>query len=456
MVHAMRSPNLFAPRLAPHQRSCRAAALFAICSLASTGDVSAQQLIGAAGANAFGQCGPPPVPSGTEIVKISAGADHNVAILNDGSAIGWGSNSWGKSTVPPPPPGLSYVQAATAVDTSLLLLSDGSIVAVGGGPSGLGSVPAPPPGATFLEVAAGTYHALLRASDGSVVAYGGNAHGQCNVPALPAGVTYVRVAAGTDESAAVRSDGTVVTWGNFATYYSPPLPPAGQSFVDVVTGATHWVARTSTGAIVVWGQGGWGQLSVPPVPPGLSCVQISAGGYHTLALLSNGAVLVWGQYTSGQLMLPPLPPGIVCAEVAAGHVHSIVRCGPAAWVVSNGVGCGGAGTPTFVSGPPRLGYPVQMSLTQGTPSASGYLFIGAAAAPPFGLGGGCYLQIDLNTVVPLLPVATDAGGAWSTNLQLSNDPVFLGFQFAMQIALFSTQSPLGFDLSNGQYVSIGF
>ena len=51
---------------------------------------------------------------------------------------------------------------------------------------------------------------------------------------------------------------------------------------------------------------------------------------------------------------------------------------------------------------------------------------------------------------------TDSTGSWSRVFSIPPDPNLVGLQAALQIALFSTSGPLGFDLSNGLIVTVGY
>src|SRR2546425_773616 len=64
--------------------------------------------------------------------------------------------------------------------------------------------------------------------------------------------------------------------------------------------------------------------------------------------------------------------------------------------------------------------------------------------------------VDLGTLIPLFPVTTNAAGAWVSGLIIPSDHNLVGIQAALQVALFNTYGPFGFDLSNGVIVTIGY
>jgi alpha-tubulin suppressor-like RCC1 family protein len=131
-----------------------------------------------------------------EVVAISAGDDHNLALLKDGTVVAWGANNDGQlgdntttdSDVPVPVSGLTGVRAISAGGFhSLALLSDGTVMAWGDNGNGqLGDgtiankhVPVPVTGlSSVTAISAGLAHSLALLSDGTVKAWGWNENGQ--------------------------------------------------------------------------------------------------------------------------------------------------------------------------------------------------------------------------------------------------------------------------------------
>ncbi|MBI2930000.1 MAG: hypothetical protein HYY24_30450, partial [Verrucomicrobia bacterium] len=260
------------------------------------------------GDNASGQCG---VPEGlTDAIMVSAGDEHSVALLRDGTVVAWGGNSYGQTDVP----------------------------------NGLSGV---------VAVAAGGAHTLALRGDGTVVAWGNNDYGQCDVPVGLRDVVQVAAGAG---SLALKADGTVVGWGNI--WWGESSPPSG--LTDVVAVAIGGLALKADGTVVGWAQwqstpagltevvaialrdqhglalkqdgtviqwGGWGGT----VPEGLSdVVAVAAGGYypagdHSLALKADGTVVAWGWNGHGQTDIPNGLSGVVA--LAAGGAHSLAIVG---------------------------------------------------------------------------------------------------------------------------------
>ena len=88
--------------------------------------------------------------SGSGVIAIAAGGNHNLALKADGSVAAWGDNTEGQ--------------------LGIGNLSTGSLTPEG--VSGLGS------GAGIIAIAAGFEHSLALKSDGSVLAWGFNQNGE--------------------------------------------------------------------------------------------------------------------------------------------------------------------------------------------------------------------------------------------------------------------------------------
>jgi alpha-tubulin suppressor-like RCC1 family protein len=259
------------------------------------------------GNNSFNQS---TVPSSlTQVVAVSAGHYHNLALRSNGTVVGWGYR-------PAVPSGLSGVTAISAGGYhNLALKSDGTVVAWGDNSNGEATVPA---GLTGVKaIAAGNANSFALKSDGSIVAWGWNGDGQTTVPA---GLTGVKaIAAGWYHTIALKNDGTVVAWGKNING-TTNVPSGLTGVVAIAAGAYHSLALKSDGTVIAWGDDGSGQISVPT---GLSGVRaISAGVAFSLAVREDGTIVAWGGNNYGQVNVPTGLTGIVAAS--GGTNHSIV------------------------------------------------------------------------------------------------------------------------------------
>lgn len=195
------------------------------------------------------------------IAAIAAGDDFSVAVRSDGRVLAWGGNGNGQlgnnnassgSPVPVEVVGLSgegllhdIVAVSSGDSHTLALVADGSVIAWGSnfdGQLGNNNAPTNSPvpvrvrdvgGVGLLDdvlaLSAGEFHSLALRSDGTVLAWGNNSDGQLGnnnfpvnspVPTEVLGVggvgllrDIVAIAAGQRHSAALGADGRVYTWG---------------------------------------------------------------------------------------------------------------------------------------------------------------------------------------------------------------------------------------------------
>jgi alpha-tubulin suppressor-like RCC1 family protein len=265
------------------------------------GDDTAGQLgNGAASANNDAE-NPATVSGLAHVTQVSAGAEHSLALLSNGTVEAWGDNSHGElgdgtttsSAVPVPVTGLTGVKYVAAGQLySAAVLDNGTVMTWGaGGNAQLGDgtladsdVPVPVKGLTGVTaVAAGGQHVLALKSNGTVEAWGADDVGQLGDggqgggrPVKVTGLTgVVAVSAGQQFSLALLSDGEVMGWGD-------------NGFNELAQSDSF--------------PGGIGSSNVPVPLPGLAHVTaISAGALYGLALLPGGTVDGWGDGAFGQL-----------------------------------------------------------------------------------------------------------------------------------------------------------
>ncbi|MGE5379947.1 MAG: S-layer homology domain-containing protein [Methylocystaceae bacterium] len=235
--------------------------------------------------------------AGNQLVQISAGYFHALALKNDGTVVAWGSGTNGQTNVPD---GLNGVVAVSAGGYhSLALKNDGTVAAWGWNNYGQTDVPAGLSG--VIAISAGGYHSLALKNDGTIVAWGRNEFAEINVP--PGLNNVVAIDAGIDHSLAIKSDGTIVAWGS--NINGELAVPGGLNNVAAVAGGLcHSLVLKGDGTVVAWGAGTINTGSTlnhgqSMVPAGLNNVAaISAGGLHSLALKGDGTVVAWGAGTS--------------------------------------------------------------------------------------------------------------------------------------------------------------
>lgn len=267
--------------------------------------------------------------------QLAAGADHSLALRDDGKVFAWGDDGSG--------------QLGTA--RAMFQSTPARVV----WPNAYG----------IAAVSAGAYHSLARTRDGQLLSWGHNGEGQLGdgtllshgVPLRVGGLPPVTaMAAGEQHTLAAVSDGTVWAWGSNEfgrlgvgnTELDKSLLPVmveGLSAIqDVRAGRAHSLALTQTGEVRAWGSNTAGQLGdstgrtrYAPVAvdfgqPAPVIVAIHAAADHSFALDNQGRLWTWGDNTYYQLgessySLRSFPLYLTALE-AAGRVSQF-SAGPA-------------------------------------------------------------------------------------------------------------------------------
>lgn len=229
-----------------------------------------------------------PPPSVVDLVAVSAGDRHALALKADGTVISWGDRT-------DVPFGLQdVVDVEAGDDQSYFLKADGTVIAWGSAmppPFGLDEV---------VKVAAGGFHALALRQDGTLTVWGGSSFpGSAGDTVFAASLDNITdIAAGESHNLALRRDGTVVGWGDTSPGFPIGAPhpwaiPGGLKNVKAIAaGDFHSLALLENGTVVAWGANNDNQTTVPPELSGV--VDIAAAGNQSLALKADGSVIAWG------------------------------------------------------------------------------------------------------------------------------------------------------------------
>ncbi|MFG2111450.1 Ig-like domain repeat protein [Streptomyces sp. NPDC048718] len=292
------------------------------------------------GLNRFGQLGDGtttdrhtpvevPLPAGTEVTALAAGAGHSLALTSVGRVFAWGLNSSGQVgdgtttdrhspvQILPAGPGIAAITAGAI--HSLLMTTDGRVYAWGDNTfGGLGDGTTTqrnelvrthlPAGADAVAIAAGNFHSLALTSDGRVFAWGLNNHGQVGdgtttdrlTPVtvdLPAGLRATAIAAGTLHSLALAVRAQSMT----TLTASPGVVVLGQDVT--LTADVVCTAGTPTGDVVFYegttpiGTGtldasGSATLTTNSLPPGTHTITAHYEGDGTCAASVSEPVTV--------------------------------------------------------------------------------------------------------------------------------------------------------------------
>jgi alpha-tubulin suppressor-like RCC1 family protein len=198
----------------------------------------------------------------TRIVSAAAGADHNLAVDENGGVWVWGRNDSGQ---------LGKNTRTSADRTPVRILSSGA-----------------------KSLAAGYAHSLILKQDGSVLGFGRNTLGQtgqssgtsyAKLPIPIPGLSGIRlISAGTDSSFAIDGAGQLRSWG-YNAYGELLLGNASPSSFPAVYGPT-------------------------PSPIATNVFNVSGGGYSSLAVGAQG-VIFGGRNDLGQAGNGPDPDQVV-------------------------------------------------------------------------------------------------------------------------------------------------
>ncbi|MEJ5165550.1 MAG: hypothetical protein WHV67_00805 [Thermoanaerobaculia bacterium] len=279
----------------------------------------------------------------SNILKVSAGGEHSLALKNDGTVWAWGHNDSGQlgdgsfndSNVPVQVKNLfNIIDICAGYKHSLAIDKYGIIWAWGNnvyGQLGNGKNTNSNIAVKVLTdkkmvlISAGDYHSLAMDEDGTVWAWGSNSCGQLgngttsssNVPSMVLKLKDVLlIKAGSLFSAALKKDNTVWTWGDNlygqlgnGTQISSKIPIQVTNLEDIqfidAGGATAF-AIDKNGNAYGWGYCIWGETSnmfstKPVLYFNNSAISVSCGGGHFIIMDRYGDLWGMGWNEFGQL-----------------------------------------------------------------------------------------------------------------------------------------------------------
>lgn len=302
------------------------------------GTSSRQARVGMTEVVAWGSLNPFRSPAGelTNVLAISSGLNHGLALKSDGTVTSWGLFRTFPQIFATPPAGLGNVRAvASGYDHALALRSDGSIVAWGR--NDYGQITVPPAASNVVAIAAGREFSMALDANGKLTVWGGSDPAIRQVPSGLRPVVAMAASVSQPHCLVVLDDGTVQGWGG-SSFANPALdiPPDLKDAVSVATGVQHSLALHGDGTVSAWG------LFVPEgtpalVPAGLSgVVAVAAAGGSCQALLANGETVVWGSNYYGHNNLPIDLTGV--SDVANSPFQALALVGQQApWMPLKGV-----------------------------------------------------------------------------------------------------------------------
>ncbi|MEM9895093.1 MAG: hypothetical protein AAF789_01875 [Bacteroidota bacterium] len=248
-------------------------------------------------------------------VKVSAGYEHTLAILEDGTVIAWGDDTFNQLDVPNGI--IDPIEVESGLGHSLVLQANGEVVGWGFNEFGqidVGSL------TNVIDIAAGDEHSVVLFENGTVQVIADGSTTYDLTP--PAGLSnVVSIASGNFHILALKDDGTVVSWG--ANEFLQSDTPAGLSdVVSIDAGQFHSIALKNDGSIVGWGDNSlFGQLETPS---GFGFGTIQVGDFHSMALSGSSDLSIWGSNRFAESEIPDVLQGRTIADSSftTGFAHN--------------------------------------------------------------------------------------------------------------------------------------
>jgi alpha-tubulin suppressor-like RCC1 family protein len=436
------------------------------------------------GTNTHGQLGdgtttrsliPVPVASGgalagKSVYRLSAGADHTVALCTDGTVVTWGRSQYGQLGT-----------GSTTTSTLPVAVTTSGALA----------------GKTVIDVTTGTYHSVALCADGTVVAWGNNDYGQLgtgtttqgNVPVAVlrngalAGKFVTTIAAGGSNSMALCADGTLAVWGKNvagqigdmtnATRTAPVAVTKNGALatrtVRAIDTGDHSLVLCTDGTLVAWGNNDSGQLgignttrvstptavTITAALTGKTIRGIDTGSEHSIAWCTDGTAAAWGDNYYGQLAdgnttdrpsaVAVAKTGVLAgksiASLAAAYGHSLILASDGTLAASGYNNDGQLGNnsttnsygPTAVSTTALAAGEVVTAVFSGPVTSQSFAITalplssnsklaalalgGATLSPAFAAATGTYIaQVHAGaTAITLTPTAADPGATITVN-----------------------------------------
>lgn len=262
--------------------------------------------------------------------------------------------------------------------------------------------------------------------------------------------------ASTHVSAGVAVRDRVVFWANLAATGNEPWTtdgtPAGTTLLaDLEPGTGDSTPGFSGGrGVVLAGQ----RRVVTPIFTSafgneLWITDGSSAGTSLLADLNPGPASSvstgpWRAWSAGTSLIFAADDGTHGLEPFAIDLE-----GARSWLIG---GCSRA--TRYSVGDPVLGAP--WTLSASGVALAGMALISFVAPNPTDVGGRCLVQLDLATSVPLAVITPNAQGAWRGTIAMPNTPSLRGARLVTQAVFLPSSHPLGVELGDAWFLTLGF
>lgn len=232
----------------------------------------------------------------TDIVQVSAGLDHMLALDSGGTVYTWGNNRFGLDKIPAEVSAAQPIkQVAAGHQFSLAVSQAGELFFWGNGniiELDAGDIP---PEIQFhvADVRVNSSNVVVLLDDGTLRVLGRKAG---PVTAYPAESRFCQIAVSEQAAAGLGTDGTVAVWGNdFYDLLSVPTEIQGKTKA-IAAGRFHFTALLQDGSLVAWGRDQFGQTAVPKAlqDGSVSVADMASGYFLNYAIDEDGAVHKFG------------------------------------------------------------------------------------------------------------------------------------------------------------------
>lgn len=272
------------------------------------GDNTYGQIADTKGAPGIYSTSPVLITELSDIISISSGASHSLALQNSGVVYAWGQNQYGQLGKKP--------LSQTEIQTYPVVVKAIDFV---------------------TAISAGGNHSLALIGDGSVWSWGDNTYGQLGYGSYKSGFTpkkspflkeIIAIDAGENFSMALKQDGSVLVWGensywqlgkygsNSSTPIELNLKTSKKIYAKKISaGNSHALLLDSDGAVWSWGRNNFGQSAcgtankncklqiIKDIPKSLSIFATSDGSFLKD---QTGSIWAWGKNNDAQLGEPSL------------------------------------------------------------------------------------------------------------------------------------------------------
>lgn len=240
-----------------------------------------------------------------QISQVVVGANHQLALDDNGLVWAWGDNDYGQ---------LGDGSGVSQARPVLVKTSDDQYLA------------------DIQQIAVGQDFSLALSASGQVYAWGANDYGELGCgnrtvqqrPTLVAALTSIsQIAAEGFHGLALTSTGELLAWGRnqygqlgdgTTTDRLSPVSVSGLTDITAMAaGQNHAVALNTTGVVYCWGYNNKGQLgnnsnstSTTAVKVADNAQSVSAGGNNTVILDGDRKLMAWGELINSVIAKPVL------------------------------------------------------------------------------------------------------------------------------------------------------